>query len=108
MGKKLKAVKMSLAAAFVAGGGTVASQAQAAANPDEASVMGVISSYFGPLGLRDDFEHYWKATFDESFQKVYKVDQPLAVRGVIKFTDLNKIAPPPGFIKDDGGDGNLG
>jgi hypothetical protein len=106
MGKKGDAAKLSLAAAFVAAGGTVAAQAQAAANPDEASVMGVISSYFGPLGLRDDFNHYWKQFSSDPFYKFYKENTGSAVKFVIKFSDLNKVAPPPGFA-DGGGDGDL-
>jgi sugar/nucleoside kinase (ribokinase family) len=98
MGKKTQAAKASLVAAFIAAGGAAATQARAAANPDDASLEGVISSYFGPLGLRDDFNQYLKQNSAfQNFDKWFKYDSQAATRGVITFSFANKIAPPPGF-----------
>ena len=98
MGTKTQAAKASLAAAFVAAGGVAATQAGAAANPDAASVEGVVSSYFGPLGLRDNFQSYFKQTTGfENFVKFYKLAPESASRTVIAFSALQKVAPPPGF-----------
>jgi sugar/nucleoside kinase (ribokinase family) len=105
MGKKTQAAKASLVAAFVAAGGAAATQARAAANPDEASLNGIISSYFGPLGVRDDFQQYMKESSGfQNFDKWFKYDSQGATRGVIAFSSAFKIAPPPGFT-DDGNPG---
>jgi hypothetical protein len=106
MGRKTRVAKASLAAAFVAAGGTAASQASAAANPDDASIQGVVSSYFGPLGLQDNFQQYVKLnTAFENFQKFWKFSPGEATRTVVAFSKIYKIAPPPGFdIGDGGGD----
>jgi hypothetical protein len=94
-------LKASLAAAFLAAGGATASQANAAANLDAASVEGIVSSYFGGLGLRDDFQHYLKFTTGfESFYKLYKLDTREATTTVFKFSFLKDVAPPPGFDID--------
>jgi hypothetical protein len=104
MGRKARALKASLAAAFIAAGGAAASQAQAAANPDAASVEGIVSSYFGGLGLRDDFQQYLKFnTGFDSFFKFYKEDVQGAVSTVLKFSFYKEVPPPPGF-----GDGEIG
>jgi hypothetical protein len=94
MGKKSDAAKVSLAVAFLAAGGTAAAGASAAdANPEA-----VVSSYFGGLGLRDNFESYLKVeTGFTSFYKYWKFDQPSAVGTVIKFSFKYDVAPPPGF-----------
>src|SRR5436190_23320196 len=100
MGRKVLALKASLAAAFVAAGGAAAAQAQAAANLDEASVQGIISSYFGPLGLEDAFNKYVKLTTEgafDNFNKFYKADVEGATRTVFGFSALKQIPPPPGF-----------
>jgi sugar/nucleoside kinase (ribokinase family) len=103
MGKKTRIAKASLAAAFVAAGGAAATQARAAANPDDANVEGVVSSYFGPLGLRDDFQQYIKESSGfQNFEKWWKFDVEGATRGVVIFSFINKIAPPPGFNPDGG------
>ena len=47
---------MSIAAAAVAAGAPTS--AQAASNPDQADVKGIISSYLAPMGLRDDFNKF--------------------------------------------------
>jgi sugar/nucleoside kinase (ribokinase family) len=104
MGKKTQAAKASLAAAFIAAGGAAATQARAAANPDDASLDGVVSSYFGPLGLRDDFQQYMKEFSGfQNFDKWYKFDSQGATRGVIAFSSSEKVAPPPGFVINDPG-----
>ena len=106
MGRKTRVAKASLAAAFVAAGGTAASQASAAANPDNASIQGVVSSYFGPLGLQDNFQTYLKeSTGFENFYKFWKFSPTGATRSVVAFSAFWKIAPPPGFNTDDGGGG---
>ena|SRR5438105_11157951 len=106
MGRKTNIAKATLATAFLAAGGAAANQASAA---DPTAVEAVVSSYFGPLGLRDDFQHYMKATTGfESFFKFYKEMPADATRFVFKFSQLNEIAPPPGFggdITDGGGIG---
>jgi hypothetical protein len=103
MGKKTRVAKASLAAAFVAAGGAAATQARAAANPDDASVEGIVSSYFGPLGLRDDFQQYVKLSSGfQNFDKWWKLDVQGATRGVIAFSNKFDIAPPPGFSNDVG------
>jgi hypothetical protein len=57
-----------------------------------------VSSYFGGLGLRDDFQHYFKLTTGfESFNKYYTLMPEDAVSQVFKFSQLNDVAPPPGF-----------
>src|SRR5436305_1777549 len=86
MGKKANIAKASLATAFLAAGGVSATQASAEDSP---SVEGVVSSYFGPLGLRDDFQQYVKLNsgFD-SFFKFWKVQQDEANRFVAKFSQL--------------------
>ena len=83
-------------AAFVAAGGA-ATQAGAAARPGSANVMGVISSYYGPLQLMDKFEQCLKVNEVNSFQKFYKADMENAVQLVQKFSDKSDVAPPPGF-----------
>jgi hypothetical protein len=104
MGKKTQAAKVSLAAAFIAAGGAAATQARAAANPDDASIEGVVSSYFGPLGLRDDFNQYLKQNSGfQNFEKWWKFSQESATRGVIEFSAFQKVAPPPGFNTDAAG-----
>jgi hypothetical protein len=93
-------LKASLAAAFVAAGGAAASQAQAAANPDSASVVGIVSSYFGPLGLMGSFEKWIEVDSQgiyESFAKMYKFDQREAVDAVFTFSAYKEVPPPPGF-----------
>ncbi len=103
MGKKARALKASLAAAFVAAGGAVASQAQAAANLDSASVEGIVSSYYGPLGLMNDFVKYIKLNTEgqyDSFAKFYKFNQQGAVSAVFAFSHVKLVPPPPGFIDD--------
>lgn len=100
MGKKARALKASLVAAFVAAGGAAASQAQAAANLDSASVEGIVSSYYGPLGLMDDFMKFVKIDTQglyDSFAKFYKFDQRGAVNAVFEFSSIKLIPPPPGF-----------
>jgi hypothetical protein len=106
MGKKSDAAKASLAVTFLAAGGTVTAQGAAATSSD--NPVAVVSSYFGGLGLRDDFEHYVKLnTGFDSFSKFYKTEPTDATFIVIKFSGLEKVAPPPGF-EDDGGDGGIG
>ena len=96
LGKKSNVAKASLAAAFLAAGGTAATQASAIIGPDNPEA--VVSSYFGQFGLRDDFQHYVKLnTGFDSFWKFYKELPQDATYQVIKFSGLNKIAPPPGF-----------
>ena len=98
MGRKTRMLKASLAAAFVAAGGAAASQAQAAANLDEASIQGIISSYYGPLGLMNDFNQYLKLnTGFNNFYKFYKADTQGAVAFVFKFSSFKDVSPPPGF-----------
>ena len=98
MGRRSKVAKASLAAAFVTAGGAAATGAQAAANPGAASVDGIISSYFGPLGLRDDFQHYLKESSGfENFSKFWKLSPGDATRSLFKFTNGLEIPPPPGF-----------
>jgi hypothetical protein len=96
MGRKTQAAKASLAAAFLASGGAVASTAGAEANPDAASVQGIVSSYFGELGLQDAFQQYIKinAPFN-NFLKWYKYSPGDAIRGLDTFSALQKIEPPP-------------
>ncbi len=94
MGKKSDAAKASLAVAFLAAGGTVAVGASAATENPEA----VVSSYFGGIGLRDNFQGYLKLTTPyESFYKYYKLEQNAAIRTVQKFSLKYEVAPPPGF-----------
>ena len=101
MGKKGDAAKTSLALAFLAAGGAVAGQASAAPAPD-GNVEAVVSSYFGGLGLRDDFEAYLKLnTGFETFLKYWK-ETPgdstcCVIKFVINFSNEHKIPPPPGF-----------
>ena len=110
MGKKTQVAKASLAAAFVAAGGAAATQARAdAVTPDPTAVEnvnGIVSSYFGQLGLRDDFQQFLKLRSFESFQKVYKVSTSEATDLVIVFSNEKDISPPPGFtVGDSGGAG---
>jgi|GEM_PF-5508961 len=102
MGKKTNIAKASLATAFLAAGGTAATQASAGAQPHMNPVADV-ASYFGPLGLQDDFQHYLKITtgFD-SFFKYYKEMPTDATRVVIDFSFSNEVAPPPGFEGENG------
>ena len=97
MGKKTNIAKASLATAFLAAGGTAATQASAGAQPHMNPVADV-ASYFGPLGLQDDFQQYLKITtgFD-SFYKFYKELPSDATRVVINFSFSHEVAPPPGF-----------
>jgi hypothetical protein len=99
MGKGTRAAKGSLAAIFVAAGGAaIPTQAGAEANTNQANVDGVIASYFGPLGLEPSFQQYMKFQSGfENFQKWYKASPSVAVQGVNKFSNLNDVAPPPGF-----------
>jgi len=102
MGRKTRAAKASLAAAFLASGGAVASTAGAEANPDEASVQGIVSSYFGELGLQSAFQQYLKdnAPFN-NFLKWWKLTPVDATRGVVAFSAFEKVAPPPIFRGED-------
>jgi hypothetical protein len=95
MGRKTRTAKASLAAAFLASG-AVASTASAEANPDAASVEGIVSSYFGELGLQAAFQQYMKdnAPFN-NFLKWWKVMPADAIRGLDAFSALNKVEPPP-------------
>ena len=103
MGKKGDAAKTSLALAFLAAGGAVAGQASAAPAPD-GNVEAVVSSYYGGLGLRDDFQGYLKLNSPfESFLKYWKADQRGATDLVLNFSKGFKVEPPPGFRK--AGDG---
>ena len=98
MGRKARMAKASLAAAFLASGGAVASTARAEANTDAASVQGIVSSYFGELGLQSAFMKYQKANSPfNNFLKWYKEMPDDATRGVIAFSAMNKVAPPPIF-----------
>lgn len=100
MGSKARALKASLAAAFVAAGGAVASHAQAAANPDSASVPGVVSSYYGPLNLMSSFEKWIEIDsrgLYDSFAKFWKFDQQGATNAVFEFSAYKEVPPPPGF-----------
>jgi hypothetical protein len=95
MGKKTNIAKASLATAFLAAGGVAASQASAA---DPTAVEAVVASYFGPMGLQDNFVQYVKVqTGFDSFAKFSKAMPADFSRVVVTFSDLNKIAPPPGF-----------
>ena len=97
MGRKTRVAQASLAAAFIAAGGAAAEATADSASPN-ANIEGVISSYFGPLGLRDDFQHYIKLTTGfENFNQFHKADTEGALGTVIKFSNLHDIAPPPIF-----------
>jgi hypothetical protein len=96
MGKRARAAKASLAAAFIAAGGASASQARAAEPASDASVEGIVSSYFGQLGLQDDFAQFIKLNSPFlNFLKWYKEQPADAIRGVDEFSAFNKVAPPP-------------
>lgn len=100
MRKKAPVLKASLAAAFVAAGGAAASQAQAAANPDNASVDGIVASYYGQLGLMGQFQDWIQIESSglyDSFAKYYKFDQPAATDAVFRFSAYKEVPPPPGF-----------
>ena len=104
MGKKRDAAKKSLVVAFLATGGTGAGLlAGGAAAADPAATVtfnpeSATASYFGPLGIEDDFVQYVKLnTGFESFDKYWKIAPADATRVVIKFSELNKVPPPPGF-----------
>jgi hypothetical protein len=98
MRRKTRVVKASLAAAFLASGGAVASTAGAEANPDAASVEGIVSSYFGELGLQDAFMKYIKINSPfNNFLKWWKVAPGDAIRGLDTFSQLQKVKPPPIF-----------
>jgi hypothetical protein len=101
MGKKTNIAKASLATAFLAAGGTAATQASAGPQP-HLNPEAEVSSYFGPLGLRDDFQHYVKLSGFDSFFKFFKVRPSDATNAVIKFSNMNDVAPPPGFRGDIG------
>jgi hypothetical protein len=103
MGRKTIAAAASVA--VLAAGGAVAGQARAAANPANASVDGVVSSYFGPLGLRDDFQHFMQAAGYNNFAKWMAADPAGASAAIATFSFLHNVAPPPGF---DNGGGNPG
>ena len=106
MPRRAPVVKASLAAAFVAAGGAAASQAQAAANPDSASVDGIVASYYGPLNLMGSFEKWIEIDSGgiyQSFAKFYKFDQQGAVNAVFRFSAYKEVPPPPGFSEP--GDG---
>jgi hypothetical protein len=95
LGKKTNIAKASLATAFLAAGGTAATQASAlvpAVNP-----VAEVASYFGPLGLQDNFQHYIKLSGFDSFSNFYKENSRGAINAVIKFSSSNDVAPPPGF-----------
>jgi hypothetical protein len=98
MGRKTRVAKASLAAAFLASGGAVASSAGAEANPDAASVQGIVSSYFGELGLQAAFQQYLKENAPvNNFLKWWKIAPGDAIRGVDAFSAQQKVAPPPIF-----------
>lgn len=106
MRSKASALKASLAAAFVAAGGAAASQAQAAANPDSASVNGIVASYYGPLGLNAQFANWIEVDSGglyDSFAKFWKFDQRGATEAVFEFSAYKAVPPPPGFSEP--GDG---
>jgi hypothetical protein len=113
MGKKRDAAKKSLILAFLAAGGTgaglLAGGGTAAADPAATVTFNpesATASYFGPLGLEDNFVQYIKLnTGFENFYKFYKFSPADATSAVFKFSDLNKVPPPPGFgeIGDGGG-----
>jgi hypothetical protein len=109
MGKKTRLTKASLvaaslAAAFVAAGGATATQAAASDPTAVENVNGIVSSYFGQLGVRDDFQQYMKATTGfESFFKYWKFSTGEATDTVITFSKVYDIAPPPGFTVGTGG-----
>jgi hypothetical protein len=114
MGKKSDAAKKSLVLAFLAAGGAgvgllAAGGATAAADPAVTATFNpesATASYFGPLGLEDNFVHYLKAsTGFESFYKYYKFSPADATNTVLKFSDLNEIPPPPGFGETGDGGG---
>jgi len=79
---------MSIATAAVAAGAPAS--ADAAANPDHASVEGIISSYLGPLGLRDDFNKYLQEN------QVIKLTDVI-VTAFNKYLIEQNLAPPPGL-----------
>jgi hypothetical protein len=103
MGKKTQIARASLAgaslaAAFVAAGGAATTQASASDPTAVESVAGIVSSYFGQLGVRDDFQQYLKAsTGFESFLKYWKFSTREATDTVVTFSKIYHIAPPPGF-----------
>ena len=78
---------LSIATAVVAAGAPAS--AGAAANSDEASADGVISSYLGPLGLRDDFNKYLAEQVRKAGEK--------PVEYISGFLRENNLQPPPGI-----------
>lgn len=84
--KQLAAVSV-VTAALAAG---VTADAQAAANPDEADVLGVISSYLGPLGLRDEFNRYLAEQPGYDLKKVVSTI-------FLKFAVDQNLKLPPGW-----------
>jgi hypothetical protein len=101
MGRKTRVAKASLAAAFLASGGAAATTAGAEANPDAASVEGIVSSYFGELGLQAAFNKFIKVNSDfNNFLKWYKIAPGSAIEGVDAFSALQKVKPPPIFRGD--------
>jgi hypothetical protein len=105
MRRKAPVLKASLAAAFVATGGAAAAQAHAAANPDAASVDGIVSSYYGPLGLNGEFAAWIEVDSGglyDSFAKFYKFDVSGATEAVFVFSAYKEVPPPPGFDQPGG------
>ncbi len=85
----------SLLAAFLAAGAT-ATPAQASANPDAASQVGVISSYLASIGMRDEFAMFLKVEGidGESGLKIKMTD--IVITSFNKFASENNLKPPPG------------
>lgn len=89
-----RATQASIITAFLAAGGA-ATPAQAAdppgANPDQASAEGIISSYLGQLGLRDEFAHFLQSQGLQGNPKIIFLD------AFFKFTSIEGIPPPGGL-----------
>ena len=89
-----RTTQASIITGFLAAGGA-ATPAQAAdprgANPDQASVDGIISSYLGQLGLRDDFQHFLQSQGLQGNPKIVFLD------AFFKFTSIEGIPPPSGL-----------
>ena len=86
----------SLLAAFLVAGGT-ASPAQADANPESASQIGIISSYLGGIGMRDEFAHFLKleGIKGEDQLKIKLTD--ILVSAFRDFAGERNLTPPPGI-----------
>jgi hypothetical protein len=82
--KRLAAVTVATAAVAVAG---FPAAATAKKDPAEANPQSIISSYLGPLGLRDDFSTYRKANDGDivdvfiSFAELRGIDLPEGIGG---------------------------